>query len=250
MEDTGKRGTQKTECIDWGRLVCGQTPITANNETRKDILVMNAHDGLPQPSPDCDRCSVISGECLYYHYGCDGKDDRGWGCGYRTIQTMASWLCLNQPLTVIRRHPPSLSEIQQTLVEIGDKPDSFLGSREWIGTFEASLVLDQLYDVPCRILHVRYGKELDQTVEDLHDHFLTRGSPVMMGGDRDNSSKGILGVCTGKWGSYLLVMDPHYFGCPLDKKSLQSQGWVSWTAVGSLDRCSFYNLCLPLTAKK
>lgn len=251
MEETEKRGThQKTECIDWGGHVCGQTPITANNETWKHILVKNAHDGLPQPSPDCVRCSVISGECLYYHYGCDGKDDRGWGCGYRTIQTMSSWLCLNQPPSVSCRPPPSLSEIQQTLVEIGDKPDSFLGSREWIGTFEASLVLDQLYDVPCRIVHVRYGKELDQAVEDLHNHFLTRGSPVMMGGDRDNSSKGILGVCTGKQGSYLLVMDPHYFGCPLDKNSLQRQGWVSWKPVASMDQCSFYNLCLPLSAKK
>uniref|UniRef100_A0A8C1QXJ4 UFM1-specific peptidase 1 (non-functional) n=1 Tax=Cyprinus carpio TaxID=7962 RepID=A0A8C1QXJ4_CYPCA len=241
---------EKTECIDWGRHVCGQTPMTANNETWKDTLVKNAHDGLLQPSPDCDRCSVISGDCLYYHYGCDGKEDRGWGCGYRTVQTMASWLSFNQPLSVSHRHPPSLSELQQTLVEIGDKPGVFLGSREWIGTFEASLVLDQLYDVPCRIVHVRYDKELDQAVKDLHDHFLTHGSPVMMGGDRDSSSKGILGVCTGKQGSYLLVMDPHYFGCPLDKKSLQSQGWVSWKAVGSLDQCSFYNLCLPLTAKK
>uniref|UniRef100_A0A673ITW9 UFM1-specific peptidase 1 (non-functional) n=1 Tax=Sinocyclocheilus rhinocerous TaxID=307959 RepID=A0A673ITW9_9TELE len=210
---------KKTECIDWGRHVCGQTPMTADNETWKDTLVKNAHDGLPQLSPDCDRCSVISGD-------------------------------FNQPLSVSHRHPPSLSEIQQTLVEIGDKPDAFLGSREWIGTFEASLVLDQLYDVPCRIVHVRYGKELDQAVKDLHDHFLTRGSPVMMGGDRDNSSKGILCVCTGKRGSYLLVMDPHYFSCPLDKKSVQSQGWVSWKAVGSLDQCSFYNLCFPLTAKK
>uniref|UniRef100_A0A8C2EEL8 UFM1-specific peptidase 1 (non-functional) n=1 Tax=Cyprinus carpio TaxID=7962 RepID=A0A8C2EEL8_CYPCA len=163
---------KKTECIDWGRHVCGQTPMTANNETWKDTLVKNAHDGLLQPSPDCDRCSMISGDCLYYHYGCDGKEDRGWGCGYRTVQTMASWLSFNQPLSVSHRHPPSLSEIQQTLVEIGDKPDAFLGSREWIGTFEASLVLDQLYDVPCRIVHVRYGKELDQAVKDLHDHFL------------------------------------------------------------------------------
>ncbi|XP_056318760.1 inactive Ufm1-specific protease 1 [Danio aesculapii] len=248
MEETEKTETPQKECIDWGRYVYGQTPMAANKETWRDVLVNNAHVGLPPPSADCDRCSVISGECLYYHYGCDGKDDRGWGCGYRTIQTISSWLCLNQPVSV--RHPPSVNEIQQTLVEIGDKPDSFLGSREWIGTFEASLVLDQLYDVPCRIVHVRYGGELDQAVEDLHHHFLTRGSPVMMGGERDNSSKGILGVSTNKHGSYLLVMDPHYYGCPLDNNTLQTQGWVSWKPVSSLDQCSFYNICLPLTAKK
>lgn len=241
--------SHKTEGIDWGGQVCGQTQMTANNNSWNLALVKNAHDGLSLPSSDCERYSVISGECLYYHYGCDGKDDRGWGCGYRTIQTMASWMCLSQPLSVSPRPPPSLSEIQQILVRIGDKPDSFLGSREWIGTFEASLILDELYDVSCRIVHVRHGKELELAVEDLHSHFSTHGSPIMMGGDRDNSSKGILGVCTRKQGSYLLVIDPHYFGCPLDKNSLQKQGWVSWKSVASLDQCSFYNLCLPLTVK-
>merc|ERR1712227_1097062 len=28
----------------------------------------------------------------YWHYLCDGFDDRGWGCGYRTLQTIASWI--------------------------------------------------------------------------------------------------------------------------------------------------------------
>ena len=27
----------------------------------------------------------------YWHYVCDNFDDRGWGCGYRTLQTIASW---------------------------------------------------------------------------------------------------------------------------------------------------------------
>ncbi|XP_056605599.1 inactive Ufm1-specific protease 1 [Triplophysa dalaica] len=250
MDDTKQRElSHETEGIDWGGQVSRPTQLMVHKNSWSDALVKNAHEGLNLPSPDCDRCSVITGECLYYHYGCDGKDDRGWGCGYRTLQTIASWLCL-QSTSVSPRHPPNLSEIQQTLIQIGDKPKSFLGSREWIGTIEAVLVLDQLYDVPCRIVHVRHGKELVQAVADLHNHFCTHGSPVMMGGDRDNSSKGILGVCTGTNGSYLLVMDPHYFGCPLDKNLLQKHGWVSWKPVGSLDQCSFYNLCLPLNLRK
>ena len=28
----------------------------------------------------------------YWHYCCDTFDDRGWGCGYRTLQTIASWI--------------------------------------------------------------------------------------------------------------------------------------------------------------
>ncbi|XP_036453685.1 inactive Ufm1-specific protease 1 [Colossoma macropomum] len=242
MEKTGK---VTGELIDWGERLCGQDKVTIGSNL-KDTLVKNAHDGLSKPLADCDRCSLISGECLYYHYGCDGQDDRGWGCGYRTVQTICSWLFSGSQSGT--RPPPSLAEIQQALVTVGDKPSSLLGSREWIGTYEAALVLDQLYDVPCRISHVRSGgSELEQAAEELHHHFLTRGSPVMMGGDRDNSSKGILGVCTGKQGSYLLIMDPHYYGPALDKESLQRQGWVAWKRVSSLDQCSFYNLCLPQT---
>ncbi|TSK77039.1 Ufm1-specific protease 1 [Bagarius yarrelli] len=69
----------------------------------------------------------------------------------------------------------------------------------------------------------------------------------MMGGDRDNSSKGILGVCTGKESSYLLIIDPHFYGPVPDRESLQKNGWVAWRQVQSLDRSSFYNLCLPQT---
>lgn len=38
-------------------------------------------------------------------------------------------------------------EIQQSLVEIGDKDPSFIGSREWIGAIELSFVLDKLLGV-------------------------------------------------------------------------------------------------------
>ncbi|XP_072544878.1 ufm1-specific protease 1 [Salminus brasiliensis] len=239
----------KSEDIDWGERLCGQDQVTiASRNVADDVtLVRNAHEGLSKPLTERDRCSLVSGECFYYHYGCDGKDDRGWGCGYRTVQTICSWL-YNGSRCERTRPPPSLPDIQKALVTVADKPPSFLGSREWIGTYEAALVIDQLYDVPCRIIHVRSGgPELEQAAEDLHQHFITRGCPVMMGGDRDNSSKGILGVCTGKQGSYLLIMDPHYYGPTLDKESLQRRGWVAWKRVSCLDHCSFYNLCLPQT---
>lgn len=38
-------------------------------------------------------------------------------------------------------------EIQQVLVEIGDKDPSFIGSCEWIGAIELSFVLDKLLGV-------------------------------------------------------------------------------------------------------
>jgi hypothetical protein len=38
-------------------------------------------------------------------------------------------------------------EIQECLVEIGDKEASFVGSQEWIGAIELSFVLDKLLGV-------------------------------------------------------------------------------------------------------
>ncbi|XP_074554998.1 ufm1-specific protease 1 [Halichoeres trimaculatus] len=235
--------------IDWGGSGAGQGVTKRKNF---ETLLKTVHTGLPDPLSNTVTSSLIRGHYLYFHYGCDGQDDRGWGCGYRTTQTIASWFCCNwSQLKDKPRTPPSLPEIQQALVNMGDKPGSFAHSRDWIGTFEAALVLDYFYDVPCKLVHVRGGGvELEQVaVKELHQHFLKHGSPVMMGGDKDNSSKGILGVCSGDKGSYLLILDPHYYGCNLEKVELQRQGWVAWRKVSSLDHSSFYNLCLPQTVK-
>ncbi|XP_020498440.1 inactive Ufm1-specific protease 1 [Labrus bergylta] len=240
--------SEESDEIDWGGSGANQGEI----KKKIQILSKNVHIDLPDPHTGSVKCSLVVGDYLYFHYGCDGQDDRGWGCGYRTIQTMASWLCHNwSPIQDKHRPPPSLPEIQQALVCMGDKPESFSCSKEWIGTFEASLVLDFFYDVPCKVVHVRGGgAELEQVaVEELHQHFQKHGSPVMMGGDRDNSSKGILGVCTGDKGSYLLVLDPHYFGGELENMELQRRAWVTWKKVSSLDHSSFYNLCMPQTGK-
>ena len=38
------------------------------------------------------------------------------------------------------------------LVDINDKPNTFVGSKEWIGSFEICLCLDQLYGVRIAII--------------------------------------------------------------------------------------------------
>lgn len=236
---------ESEETIDWGKTVAEDGKCGCMIRA----LSKNVHIGLINPVCAPSKCSLVNGDYLYFHYGCDGQDDRGWGCGYRTVQTMASWLCHNWNGN---RRIPSLPDIQQALVKMGDKPDSFLNSKEWIGTVEASLVLDDVFDVPCKLVHVRGGgADLERVaVEDLYQHFEKHGSPVMMGGDRDNSSKGILGVCSGDTGSYLLVADPHYYGCELEPTELQRRGWVAWKRVSSLNQNSFYNLCMPQTARR
>lgn len=97
---------------------------------------------------------------------------QGWGCGYRSLQSLCSWVqnvkktgtaatssqVFPTPSTTETPIPslstaqssssvPSLHEIQEALVSMGDKPPSFVGSREWIGSFEVCIVLDHLYGV-------------------------------------------------------------------------------------------------------
>ena len=51
---------------------------------------------LQVPSlPDVHEEVVVRGKYDYWHYLCDEVDDRGWGCGYRTLQTIISWCVHN-----------------------------------------------------------------------------------------------------------------------------------------------------------
>jgi len=77
---------------------------------------------------------------------------QGWGCGYRSLQTLCSWACntcsQSKPTdSNIKPSVPSLKKIQSVLVELNDKPSSFIGSKDWIGSYEVFLVLDHLYGV-------------------------------------------------------------------------------------------------------
>ncbi|XP_014358864.2 probable Ufm1-specific protease [Papilio machaon] len=203
-------------------------------------LLTNVHNVLSRESDK--NCYLVQGNYQYYHYGCDGFDDRGWGCGYRTLQTLCSWLNLNyKNINTV----PSIKEIQEILVELEDKPKSFLGSRQWIGSFEVCLVIDKLYDVPCKIVHVNKGDELEKITDILKVHFTTFGSPIMMGGDVDCSSKGVMGVKVSERNSSLLIVDPHYFGKEQSKEFLKNKDWVKWQPLNDFLSTSFYNLCLP-----
>lgn len=93
-----------------------------------------------------ESIDTVHGSLLFYHYKSDGQDDRGWGCGYRTLQTLCSWI-INVKNEFSSTTIPSLTKIQEILVDLQDKPSSFVGSNQWIGTYEATIILSQLYDV-------------------------------------------------------------------------------------------------------
>ena len=54
---------------------------------------------------------------------------QGWGCAYRSLQTIYSWFIHNKPglLTSSNKKVPLIPAIQQALVSMEDKPKSFIG---------------------------------------------------------------------------------------------------------------------------
>ncbi|KAK2587899.1 hypothetical protein KPH14_003995 [Odynerus spinipes] len=203
-------------------------------------LLRNVHESLP--TCDTGETVTIRGNYEYWHYGCDGFNDRGWGCGYRTLQTICSWIIINKNLT---KRVPTLRVIQEALVAMEDKEESFVGSRDWIGSFEVCLILDYFYDVPCKIVHVTSGKELIKYIEIIKRHFEEFGSPIMMGGDKDCSSKCIVGLNIGSKETDLLIVDPHFIGKAMTPEILKNDHWVKWQNIKDFVDSSFYNLCLP-----
>ncbi|GKU93216.1 hypothetical protein SLEP1_g6824 [Rubroshorea leprosula] len=210
-------------------------------------LVKDVHTTIPSSSVSGGITSLVQGSYEYYHYLQDGLDDSGWGCAYRSLQTIISWFRLQHYTSI---DVPSHREIQLTLVDIGDKDHSFIGSREWIGAIELSFVLDKLLGISSKVINVMSGAELPEKCRELALHFENQGTPIMIGGgvlaytllgvDYNEAS----GDCA------FLILDPHYTGTD-DLKKIVNGGWCGWKkAVDSKGKSfflhdNFYNLLLP-----
>ncbi|KAL5976408.1 hypothetical protein ACLOJK_020739 [Asimina triloba] len=200
------------------------------------------------------RVSLVQGSYEYYHYLQDGYDDN--------VKKRQRYTSMDVP---------SHREIQQALVEIGDKEPSFVESREWIGAIELSFVLDKLLGlkhdqrekksalslialaidkVSCKVINVRSGSELPEKCRELALHFETQGTPVMIGGGV--LAYTLLGVDYNETSGdcAFLILDPHYSGTD-ELNKIVNGGWCGWKkAVDSKGRNfflhdKFYNLLLP-----
>ena len=65
---------------------------------QNEELVKNIHRlGLENPPDELGNdFTIVKGDYQYYHYLCDQYDDRGWGCGYRTLQELVKRTCFCQ----------------------------------------------------------------------------------------------------------------------------------------------------------
>ena len=94
-------------------------------------------------------------KCEHCRWAQDRFDDDGWGCMYRSYQTVLSWF-RNQHYTKlpIQTH----EEVQRMLVQMGDKPQRFVGSKQWIGAMEvASAPAPGRRQAPRRAISARGG---------------------------------------------------------------------------------------------
>ena len=120
--------------------------------------------------------------CLSFFFvisNCSFCSIQGWGCAYRSLQTIASWFRYQGYTS---KPVPSHREIQQALVDLQDKGKEFVGSRQWIGSFEVSMCLEHLLGVTSKIMFVSTGAEMRTKGRDLLHHFQTQGTPIMIGG--------------------------------------------------------------------
>lgn len=209
----------------------------------KPPLLTNVHKNIRPHDLSNASEHTIRGTYAYHHYGQDNINDNGWGCAYRSLQTLISWSNYQGYTTTSKI--PSHKEIQEILVKLGDKPTRFIGSREWIGANEVCYVLEEVTGIQSKIVHVSSGSEMMGKGRMLKRHFEKYGSPVMVGGgvlaytivgvafDED------LGTCR------FLILDPHYCGEEREEV-VRKKGWVGWKGAGIFKKNCFYNLCLPI----
>lgn len=227
-------------------------PLAPAGEDKYAGVLRDVHVGSDLPSSKVAGGvqHMVQGPYMYFHYLQQRFSDKGWGCAYRSMQTIVSWFKLNQ---LTERDVPSHGEIQACLVALGDKPPSFVGSTQWIGSTEIGYCLEEMLGVESRYLSVSSGADLPSQGRALAHHFDTVGSPVMMGGGALAFT--ILGVdynpSSGE--CQFLILDPHYTGVDdlkaIQTKAVAMEGYratpVGWRPASSFTASSFYNLILP-----
>uniref|UniRef100_A0A8D0HI68 Ufm1-specific protease 2 n=1 Tax=Sphenodon punctatus TaxID=8508 RepID=A0A8D0HI68_SPHPU len=211
----------------------------------KDGYLRNPHLHLNPPGIEYGMAYLVQGLYGYHHYMQDHVDDNGWGCAYRSLQTIFSWF---KHQGYLDRSIPTHKEIQQALVDVGDKPAAFVGSRQWIGSIEVQLVLNQLLGITSKILFVSQGLEMASQGRELANHFKTEGTPVMIGGGV--LAHTILGVAWNEITGHIkfLILDPHYTGIE-DLHVILEKGWCGWKGPDFWNKDAYYNLCLPQRPK-
>ena len=203
----------------------------------------NVHLSLKYSLPETSKTSYVKGIYEYHHYMQDGYNDDGWGCAYRSFQTLYSWYLLND-LIKDAETTPSIVDIQKTLVKVGDKAPKIINSQDWIGAIEVNIVLGELLKIESIIMYLNSGSEIKSKAREIIHHFETVGSPIMMAGGKYAYTIVGINYDYTNGDSQFLILDPHY----KDKDEIgfiTTRGGISWKTEKLFEKSNFYNLCLP-----
>ncbi|RNF27219.1 uncharacterized protein Tco025E_00526 [Trypanosoma conorhini] len=244
---------------EWpGTLQAPSAPAAGVPRTGQDWerhLLRNIHLQLPTTSAiPGGRTYLVSGAYDYYHYRVDGFRDDGWGCAYRSVQTILSWFQYEGFMT---EPMPDIRAIQGILhAKDPEKMNrkSFVGSKDWIGSFEVMIVIQHFVPgMECTIRRMESGADLDtdpSVQQLLVSHFRNKKAcPVMIGGS--SYAHTILGVDANlaTMEARYLIADPHYSAGETGLKTALRKGYVGWKRAGSFfEAKSWYNLCIPQLA--
>ncbi|CCW67168.1 unnamed protein product [Phytomonas sp. Hart1] len=240
---------------DWETAEDLVNPVpTARTNCEPPRMISNPHRALKKgPSPLIEGATMhlVSGTYDYFHYRSDGFVDDGWGCAYRSLQTILSWFLHEGYLGLM---VPSIQSLQKIIAVVDPdkarKPD-FVGSKEWIGSIEIMLTLGHLMPgLECTIKHLKSGSELDTDPSlqfTLQEHFKQeRSPPIMIGGS--GYAQTILGIYVdlNTAEALYLILDPHYSANPTDLKTVVSKGYIGWKqAKKFFNSNTWYNICIP-----
>jgi hypothetical protein len=192
--------------------------------------------------------ALVEDPVEYWHYKCDGFDDSGWGCAYRSLQTVLSWFRLQGARV---DEIPSVTTIQKILavVDSSAKKPSFVGSKDWIGSFEVMMVLQHFMpQLECTILRLESGSDLQspENIRKLLNHFQRGGPPIMIGGA--SYAHTIVGIDAdvSTCQCQLLIFDPHYPSTTTEVQTVFKKGWIEWKDPSKFfQQEKWYNLCIP-----
>ena len=95
---------------------------------------------------------------------------------------------------------------------MGEKQSSFKGSKQWIGSQEVGICLNQQLGVDFKVIFCRDAAELAGKGREIAAHFQDHGTPIMIGGAMLAFT--ILGIAYNSQTGFVrfLILDPHYCG--------------------------------------
>lgn len=192
------------------------------------------------------KSAFTRGMYEYCHYMQDQFNDNGLGCAYRSLQTCVSWYRLQ---FYSSKPVPSISGIQELLKRVDEfSRDLEVGSRHWVGTYEAQLVLQDYLGIEVGMEYCIDVADMANKVPRMLQHLQTHGTPIMVGAGQRAFT--IVGICYDEASGEVafLVVDPHYTGAD-ELKTILQKGWVGWKKLELFAKNAnggSINCCLPM----